>query len=44
MKSGRGIGSPFVEVEIVGAPYDNNKFKTDTKRKWSVFEHELTAS
>lgn len=30
-KSGRGIASPFVEVEIVGAPYDNNKFKTETK-------------
>lgn len=33
MKSGRGIASPFVEVEIVGAPYDNFKFKTETKRK-----------
>lgn len=32
MKSGRGIASPFVEVEIVGAPYDNTKFKTETKR------------
>lgn len=31
MKSGRGIASPFVEVEIVGAPYDNTKFKTETK-------------
>ncbi|XP_074617747.1 1-phosphatidylinositol 4,5-bisphosphate phosphodiesterase gamma-1-like [Acropora palmata] len=30
-KSGRGIASPFVEVEIVGAPYDNTKFKTETK-------------
>lgn len=31
VKSGRGIASPFVEVEIVGAPYDNFKFKTETK-------------
>ncbi|XP_022794203.1 1-phosphatidylinositol 4,5-bisphosphate phosphodiesterase gamma-1-like isoform X3 [Stylophora pistillata] len=31
VKSGRGIASPFVEVEIVGAPYDNTKFKTETK-------------
>lgn len=30
-KSGRGIASPFVEVEIVGTPYDNTKFKTETK-------------
>ncbi|TRY67123.1 hypothetical protein TCAL_13126 [Tigriopus californicus] len=29
-KSGRGIISPFVEVEICGAEYDNAKFKTKT--------------
>ena len=34
MKSGRGIASPFVEVEVMGADYDNcNKYKTQTKRK-----------
>ncbi|ETE64834.1 1-phosphatidylinositol-4,5-bisphosphate phosphodiesterase gamma-2, partial [Ophiophagus hannah] len=27
-KSGRSIACPFVEVEICGAEYDNNKFKT----------------
>ncbi|MEE6499927.1 hypothetical protein FKM82_003640 [Ascaphus truei] len=27
-KSGRGIACPFVEVEICGGEYDNNKFKT----------------
>ena len=26
-----------MEVEIVGAPYDNTKFKTETKRKHSIF-------
>ncbi|KAL3182846.1 hypothetical protein MRX96_034483 [Rhipicephalus microplus] len=30
MKSGRGIVSPFVEVEIVGADYDSCKYKTGT--------------
>lgn len=31
-KSGRGIVSPFVEIEIVGSEYDgNNKYKTETK-------------
>ncbi|XP_064641817.1 1-phosphatidylinositol 4,5-bisphosphate phosphodiesterase gamma-1-like isoform X2 [Lineus longissimus] len=31
-KTGRGIVSPFVEVEVVGADYDNqNKYKTGTK-------------
>ncbi|XP_019629361.1 PREDICTED: 1-phosphatidylinositol 4,5-bisphosphate phosphodiesterase gamma-1-like isoform X4 [Branchiostoma belcheri] len=29
-KAGRGIASPFVEVEIIGAEYDNSKFKTET--------------
>ena len=29
MKTGRGIASPFVEVEFVGCEYDsNNKYKT----------------
>ena len=36
VKSGRGIASPFVEVEIVGTPYDCNKFKTETKGILSV--------
>ncbi|GAB6030572.1 hypothetical protein CHUAL_007434 [Chamberlinius hualienensis] len=31
-KSGRGIVSPFVEVEIIGCDFDsNNKYKTETK-------------
>ncbi|XP_076340209.1 small wing phospholipase C gamma 1 isoform X2 [Tachypleus tridentatus] len=29
-KSGRSIASPFVEIEVVGADYDNNKYKTAT--------------
>ena len=29
-KSGRGMVSPYVEVEICGADYDNAKFKTKT--------------
>jgi len=28
VKTGRGIASPFVEVEFVGCDYDNNKYKT----------------
>ncbi len=32
MKFGRGIASPFVEIEIVGCDFDNNnKYKTGTK-------------
>ncbi|XP_072013746.1 1-phosphatidylinositol 4,5-bisphosphate phosphodiesterase gamma-1-like isoform X2 [Amphiura filiformis] len=32
VKTGRGIASPFVEVEVIGADYDNsNKYKTQTK-------------
>ena len=28
-KSGRGIASPFVEVEVIGAPLESrNKYKT----------------
>lgn len=31
-KSGRGVASPFVEVEVFGCEYDNgNKYKTSTK-------------
>ncbi|XP_071822304.1 1-phosphatidylinositol 4,5-bisphosphate phosphodiesterase gamma-1-like isoform X2 [Apostichopus japonicus] len=31
-KSGRGVASPFVEVEVFGCDYDNgNKYKTGTK-------------
>ena len=29
-KSGRGMVSPYIEVEICGADYDNAKFKTKT--------------
>ena len=29
-RSGRGMISPFVEVEILGAQYDAAKFKTKT--------------
>ena len=32
-KSGRSISSPFVEVEVVGADYDNSKYKTATFRE-----------
>ncbi|XP_067904610.1 1-phosphatidylinositol 4,5-bisphosphate phosphodiesterase gamma-1-like [Heterodontus francisci] len=28
-KNGRGITSPFVEVEVCGADYDNGKYKTE---------------
>jgi len=31
VKVGRGIASPFVEIEIVGCDYDCSKYKTDTK-------------
>ncbi|CAH1778916.1 unnamed protein product [Owenia fusiformis] len=32
IKQGRGIASPFVEVEVLGADYDcNNKYKTGTR-------------
>ncbi|XP_048731968.1 1-phosphatidylinositol 4,5-bisphosphate phosphodiesterase gamma-1-like isoform X5 [Ostrea edulis] len=30
VKSGKGIISPFVEIEIAGLEYDKNKFKTTT--------------
>ncbi|CAB4012366.1 1-phosphatidylinositol 4,5-bisphosphate phosphodiesterase gamma-1-like isoform X2, partial [Paramuricea clavata] len=30
-KVGRGISSPFVEVEVIGAHYDNYKYKTGTR-------------
>ena len=29
-KSGRGMVSPYIEIEICGADYDNSKFKTKT--------------
>ena len=29
LKSGRGLASPFVEVEVVGIEHDNNKNKTN---------------
>ena len=31
MKSGRGIASPFVEIEVAGMECDNQKFKTGTR-------------
>ncbi|XP_071092078.1 1-phosphatidylinositol 4,5-bisphosphate phosphodiesterase gamma-1-like isoform X1 [Haliotis cracherodii] len=31
VKSGRGIASPFVEIEVMGIECDNQKFKTGTK-------------
>jgi len=31
VKIGRGIASPFVEIEVVGCEYDSSKYKTDTK-------------
>ena len=31
MKTGRGIASPFVDVEFAGCDYDNrNRYKTNT--------------
>lgn len=39
MKSGRGIVSPFVEVEIVSADYDSCKCKTATIRKFHSYFH-----
>ena len=36
VKTGRGIASPFVEVEIVGADYDIQKYKTNTVSKYIV--------
>lgn len=35
MKSGRGIVSPFVEIEIAGTDYDATKCKTNTIGKTS---------
>lgn len=32
VKAGRGMASPFVEVEVVGCEYDNhNRYKTKTQ-------------
>jgi len=36
VKIGRGIASPFVEIEIVGCDYDCSKYKTDTKGMFSM--------
>lgn len=34
-KAGKGVPSPFVEVEILGAYYeDTKKFKTEKKGEW----------
>lgn len=33
VKSGKGIISPFVEIEITGLDNDKNKFKTTTSKK-----------
>ena len=47
VKTGRGIASPFVEVEVVGAEYDSrNKYKTKVigeERMWWVSHHSCTA-
>ena len=37
-KSGRGITSPFVEIEIIGLSCDNDSFRTKTKRKRIYFD------
>lgn len=37
MKSGRGIVSPFVEVEVIGTEYDASKCKTNIIRKMNYF-------
>jgi len=35
VKTGRGIPSPFVEVEFIGCEYDNdNKYKTSSAGTW----------
>lgn len=36
-KLGRSIACPFVEVEICGAEYDNNKFKTTVVSEYLQF-------
>lgn len=36
-KPGRSIACPFVEVEICGAEYDNNKFKTTVVSEYLRF-------
>jgi hypothetical protein len=33
IKSGRGIASPFVEIEVIGCSYDSNKYKTSVTGK-----------
>ena len=34
IKSGRGLISPFVEVEVVGTEYDATKYKTNIISKY----------
>ncbi|KFO21248.1 1-phosphatidylinositol-4,5-bisphosphate phosphodiesterase gamma-2 [Fukomys damarensis] len=41
-KPGRSIACPFVEVEICGAEYDNNKFKTTVVRRGGMNTDSLT--
>ena len=36
VKAGKGIASPFVEVEVTGADYDCSKYKTETVRKYEL--------
>ena len=36
VKSGRGIASPFVEIEIAGLECDNQKFKTGTRGRKQI--------
>jgi len=38
VKTGRGIASPFLEVEFIGCDYDNNnKYKTSSACRWLSF-------
>lgn len=36
-RSGRGVACPFVEVEVLGCDFDNNKVKTPKKGKINLF-------
>ncbi|GIZ03789.1 1-phosphatidylinositol 4,5-bisphosphate phosphodiesterase gamma-1 [Caerostris extrusa] len=53
MKTSKGIVSPFIEAELVGAEYDCNRFKTSTKEdnglnpvwkesfRWTIYNPDL---
>ena len=41
-KGGRGLLSPFVEVEVLGAEYDNAKAKTQNKEGIHPYQQHFT--